>query len=126
MPAAIANKDWVGYWVATSSQVFKPTTAIKMAPVAIIPTTMAANISRKCRQNGDTCRLRSGPLPDPLHLADLCQMSCPVSNDASGQAADRGMKRLGEDTRPPRQRGPSWAACRASYPCQAPSQRRVL
>jgi hypothetical protein len=26
-----------------------------MAPVTSIPTTIAATISRKCRQNGDTC-----------------------------------------------------------------------
>ena len=33
-----------------------------------------------------------------LRGSDLRQMSCPVSNGASAEAADRAMKRLGVDT----------------------------
>jgi hypothetical protein len=31
---------------------------MKIAPVAIIPTAIAPNISQKCRQNGDMCLRR--------------------------------------------------------------------
>ena len=44
--------------VVTSSHVFSPTMERKMAPVTIIPTAIAASISKKCRQNGDMCLLR--------------------------------------------------------------------
>src|SRR3954454_15591535 len=58
IPAAIASSAWVGYRVVTSSQVFSPTMERKVAPVAIIPTAIAASICRKCRQNGDLYLLR--------------------------------------------------------------------
>src|SRR4249920_319855 len=54
MPAAIASKAWVGYWMVTSSHDLTPTTDTKIAPVANIPTTIAPNISRKCRQKGES------------------------------------------------------------------------
>ena len=47
MPAAIATRACVGYWEVTStSHVFSPTIDRKMAPVAIIPTTITAAICR--------------------------------------------------------------------------------
>jgi hypothetical protein len=64
IPAAIASSACVGYRTVTSSQVLSPTMDRKMAPVTTIPTTMAASISKKCRQNGDKRRL-------PPTLAEL-------------------------------------------------------
>ena len=52
IPAAIASRDCVGYCSVTSFQVLSPTMDKKMAPVTNIPTTIAASISKKCRQNG--------------------------------------------------------------------------
>src|SRR4051794_30022152 len=57
MPTAIASRACVGYWAVTSSQVLTPTTLRKMAPVANIPTVMAAIICQKCLQNGPGRRL---------------------------------------------------------------------
>ena len=54
IPTAIASKAWVGYWMVTSSHDLTPTTDTKMAPVAIIPTTIAPSISRKCRQKDES------------------------------------------------------------------------
>ena len=61
IPVAIASRACVGYWVVTSSHVLAPTMDRKTAPVAIMPTTIAASICRKCRQNGDMCPCRSSP-----------------------------------------------------------------
>ena len=44
IPAAIATTACVGYWKVSSSHVFSPTMDRKMAPVAIIPTTITAAI----------------------------------------------------------------------------------
>lgn len=87
----------------------EPDDGQKMAPVTNIPTTIAESIFRKCRQNGDTCRL--WPVPPGLacggfphddgwkprrklplecgsgpcgHLLPLCRRSMPLKTSLTG------------------------------------------
>jgi hypothetical protein len=66
----------------------------KMAPVTNIPTTIAASISRKCRQNGDKCRMW------PQRELACCGLPCqgwltsrPVPNVLARTATGEELKR---------------------------------